>query len=423
MPSTFKQLPPRLLPILYLGSGHLALAVAFAAVAWHPRAVAGFYYHPWMLGVVHLVTLGWITTSILGVLYIVGPVALRMWLPAGVLDYTAFAFALTGIVGMVAHFWIQEYGGMAWSAATVGLGILMVGWRTVSRLHDAVLPGAVRAHILAAFLNILGAATMGVLIAIDKVHPFLGGFSLANVLAHAHLAAIGWASMMVVGVGYRMLPMVMPAQMPEPRRLWTSVVLLEIGAVGLFVTLLLRSRWTPLFAFTTVGGFAAFLREVRWMRQHMKPRPPGIRTPDPAVLHAGGSLLSLVVASALGLWLAMTPTSPLTLRVALAYGVFGLVGFLSQMVIGMEGRLLPMFAWYWGFAGTDYKGPVAAPHDMPARRLQLVVFALWVFGVPALALGLALDGFTVVRAAGFALFVATILDAINVAVIVRHAYT
>ena len=59
--------------------------------------------------IVHLVTLGWITASILGSLYIVGPIALRLWLPAGWLDYVAFALVVTGIVGMVAHFWLESY--------------------------------------------------------------------------------------------------------------------------------------------------------------------------------------------------------------------------------------------------------------------------------------------------------------------------
>ena len=54
-----------------------------------------------------------------------------------------------------------------------------------------------------AFLNILGAATLGVLIGFDKVYHFLPGFVLANVFAHAHLAALGWATMMVVGVAFR----------------------------------------------------------------------------------------------------------------------------------------------------------------------------------------------------------------------------
>ena len=121
------QLPPRLLPVLYFTAAHVALALAFGAVASDPRGVSGFFYHARMLAIVHLVTLGWITASILGSLYLIGPIALRVWIPATWLDYTAFALVFIGIVGMVAHFWLQEYGGMAWSAITVGAGILAVG--------------------------------------------------------------------------------------------------------------------------------------------------------------------------------------------------------------------------------------------------------------------------------------------------------
>ena len=62
---------------------------------------------------VHLVTLGSITASILGSLYLVGPISLRMWIPATWLDYIAFALVLIGVVGMVAHFWMQDYAGMS----------------------------------------------------------------------------------------------------------------------------------------------------------------------------------------------------------------------------------------------------------------------------------------------------------------------
>src|SRR4051812_40114378 len=64
------QLPPRVLPVLYFATAHAALALAAAAVALDPRGVSGFFYHARMLGIVHLVTLGWITCSILGSLYI-----------------------------------------------------------------------------------------------------------------------------------------------------------------------------------------------------------------------------------------------------------------------------------------------------------------------------------------------------------------
>src|SRR5689334_11057089 len=130
-------LPPRLLPVLYFGVSHVAFGLACFVVARDPRGVAGFFYHARMLAIVHLVTLGWITTSILGSLYIVGPIALRAWIPATWLDYTAFTLVLVGIVGMVAHFWLEEYGGMAWSAMTVGMGITLVGVHVAQCLRHA----------------------------------------------------------------------------------------------------------------------------------------------------------------------------------------------------------------------------------------------------------------------------------------------
>jgi hypothetical protein len=283
-------------------------------------------------------------------------------------------------------------------------------------------PAAVKAHVALAFLNVAGAATLGVLVGFDKVSQFLPGYALAHVFAHAHLAAIGWASMMVVGVAYRLLPMILPAAMPAGRSLWISAVLLEAGVVGLFAALLQRNRWTPAFAVVVIAGFAAFLAHVVWRVRRPRPRPPAARTPDPAVLHAGASFVCLVAAAGLGLWLAIADTTDATLRVAMAYGVLGLVGFLAQLVVGMEGRLLPIFAWQWASANSGYRGPVPSPHDMPWRAGQELMFVLWLFGVPALAIGLAFDLIPFVRAAAWALLAATIVDSVNVARILRHAF-
>jgi hypothetical protein len=421
-PTAHAPLPPRLLPVLYFAAAHAALILAFAAVAFDPRGVSGFFYHSRMLGIVHLVTLGWVTASILGSLYIVGPVALRVRFPATWTAYVAFALVVIGIVGMVAHFWLNEYGGMAWSGGTVGTGIVVAGGAIVRRLRAARLPRAVTAHIVFAFLNVLGAAIAGVLIGFDKVYHFLSGFLLANVFAHAHLAAIGWASMMVVGLAYRLLPMVLPAEMPKGPRLWPSVILLQAGVMGLFVMLLFRSAFVWVAALTVTAGFASFLTQVVWMVRHPRPRPPGLRVPDPAVWHAAAALASLVVACVLGLWLAFAASSEATLRIAMAYGVFALVGFLAQMVVGMEVRLLPLFAWYWAYANSGYKGPVPSPHAMAWRGGQELVFVLWLFGVPALAGGLAFDAVPFVGAAGWALFAAALLDSVDTARISRQAF-
>jgi hypothetical protein len=375
-----------------------------------------------MLAIVHLITLGWITASILGALYIVGPVALRGHVRAGVLDYLAFALVAIGIAGMVAHFWMAESGGMAWSAATVASGILLAGAHIAAATGSMQVPAAIKTHVWLAFANIAAAAALGVLMAFSKVHPFLPGYPLANVFAHAHLAAIGWGAMMVFGVAYRLLPMVLPAEMPRGRPLWASAVLLQVGATGLAGALLLRSRATGLFAPVVAAGIAVFMGQAVMMVRRPRPKPPALARPDPAVLHAASSLACLCLATAFGLWLSIAPVSERSLRVAAAYGVLGLVGFLSQIVVGMEGRLLPLFAWYWTFANVDGRAPVPSPHDMPWRPAQYIVFGLWTMAVPSLAGGLAFDALFLVRAGAWSLLAATVLDTAQVAWILSFAW-
>lgn len=404
------RLPARRLPLLYLSTAHAALLFACLLAALWPRAVAGFFYHSWMVAIVHLVTLGWITFSILGAFYIVGPIALRMEMPVRRGDYVAYGFALVGLIGMVGHFLIEEYGGMAWSAATVMCGIVYTTIRFTGAVGRAGVPPAIKLHIVLACFNIWVAGSMGLLIAIDKVAHFLPGFVLSNVFAHAHLAAIGWAAMMVVGVGYRLLPMTFPSKMPAGRPIYASAILLETGVLGLFVTLLLGSAWAVVFGATIAAGFATFLAQVMWMLRRRVPRPAGAPRLDFGVMHAAAAGLSLAAAIAIGLTLLVAPASTGTLRAAAAYGVLGLVGFLGQMIVAMETRLLPL----------NFQIAPPPPHSMRDRALQAIVFTGWAVGVPALAAGMFRDSALLVAIGGWALFAGVAIATLdNVCVIGR----
>jgi hypothetical protein len=388
------------------------LFVCVAAGLW-PRAVAGFFYHSWLIGLVHLVTLGWITCSILGAIYIVGPLALRMEMPSRRLDYLAYAFVFIGLSGMLGHFWIEQYSGMAWSAATIAAGVMYMTARIVASIRRAPIQPAVKLHIVLACANFWLAASMGLLIAFDKVLHFLPGFVLSNVYAHAHLAALGWATMMVVGVAYRLLPMTFPSKMPTSRSIYASAILLESGVLGLFAALLLRSAWTPVFAVLIVSGLAAFATHVIWMLRRPAPPPVGASRLHFGVLHAAAAGLSLLAAVVIGLVLLALPTSPGALHAAAAYGVFALVGFLAQMVVGMEARLIPLVTWFWVFARDDTPAPPPSPLVMRDTTLQAIVFAGWVIGVPALAAGMALESARWVSLGAWSLAVAVAIATLD----------
>ncbi len=387
--------PPRLVPLLYFGTAYISLALACALAAIWPRAVAGFFYHSWMVAIVHLITLGWITFSLLGTLYVIGPLTMQASLPVRRGDYFGYGLAVTGVVGMVAHFWIEEFGGMAWSAATATAGVLYVVARIARDLRRQALADGPTLHIAFGCVNFVVAASMGILLGFDKVLHFLPGFVLANVFAHAHLAALGWATMITIGVAYRLLPSIAPARMPAPRFVLASAVVLEAGVAGLFVSLLLQSRWTIFFGIVVAAALAATAAHLTWTLRAPAPARAVASAIDFAWLHAAGASVSLLVAIGLGATLLVAPLSPFSLRAAAAYGVFGLVGFLAQMVVAIEARLVPL-------------------RD---RMLQAVVFVGWSVGVPALAAGLFLESVTLVSGGAWALLASlaiTTLDTISV---------
>jgi hypothetical protein len=104
----------------------------------------------------------------------------------------------------------------------------------------------------------------------------------------------------------------------------------------------------------------------------------------------------------------------------MVYGVLGLVGFLAQMVIGVNARLLPLFSWLTAYAGDAFRIVPSSPHAMPHRALQAWTLGLWSAGVPLLAAGLALDRMAWLTAAGWALLAAVILDGISALRVIQH---
>ncbi len=415
-------LPPRALPLIYFTYARAAFFAAALAVALDPIGAAGFFYHARMLAIVHMVTIGWLSCSILASIYIVGPFALRIALPARAADYVACAVAGAGLTGVVVNFWRNAPSAVGWWGSLFVPVILFVGGRTSATLRSAPVQPAIKLHIALAFANMVLAAAFGVAIAFDKTFHFLPGALLSNVFAHAHIAAIGWVGMMSVGVGYRLFPMVLPAAMPEGRSLFASAVLLEAGTLGIAAGLVARvPAITIAAAISVTAGFCAFILQIRGMLKKPRPAPAARPSPDYGVLQSLAALVSLAIAIALGLYLAIAPMSETTLRVALAYGVVGLVGFFGQLVAGMEYRLLPYFAWYWTFANSGFKQS-PSPHAMPVAGLQQLSFWLWLAAVPLLAVGLAATRPVLVATGAWSLVAAIVVGGMDAVAIASHAY-
>ena len=194
-------MPARWPPLLYIGFAHACSRRAFVVAALRPAEIAGFYYHPRLIALVHLVTLGWVSSSILGALYIVGPLTFRIMLPGSWRDVVAFAAWAIAVTGVAAHFWLETLVGVAWAGTLALLAMAFVVGRVLRRLPAAPVPIEARLPVMCAIVNMLGAVLLGSGHAGTRL-SVLAVSKLDAVVAHAHLPPrVG--VMMVMGEGYR----------------------------------------------------------------------------------------------------------------------------------------------------------------------------------------------------------------------------
>jgi hypothetical protein len=415
-----QSLPPRRLPVVYFAAGHFCLLLAFLLLTLSPGAVAGFFYHPKMLAAVHLVTLGWITTSIVGATYIVCPLALRTPIKATALDGIACFLILSGISGVVSHMWWDEYTALLWSGLTTAIGFVLVAGKVGIALKRGKSPGIVRIGVACAWLNLLLAASLGTFLAYNKHQPVLKAAQLTAVFAHVHLAAVGFATLMVMSVGLRLIPMFLPAAPPQGIRAALPLLLVAGGPIVLAVSLLTGLPLAGPSVLAIVLGILLFFYALTWMIRHPRPAPPAIRRPDIGMVHAFLAFLCLLVSCGLGVVLVFS--KEWHLRLIMVYGVLGLVGFLGQMVIGIGMRLFPLFAWIEAQARAGEEVPRRPLHGLASRTFEALTLAFWTAGVPLLAIGLGGDSAILTSLGGGSLFVAAAANSLNVARVIGIAF-
>jgi cbb3-type cytochrome oxidase subunit 1 len=111
------------LPVRFVVLGILALVAGLMFLLLRPDILATYHYNQYVLAVTHLFTLGWITSTIMGAMYQLVPVASETKLFSERLGKWQFTLHAVGVVGMVWMFWIWDVKQVGHFGSAVGLGI------------------------------------------------------------------------------------------------------------------------------------------------------------------------------------------------------------------------------------------------------------------------------------------------------------
>jgi hypothetical protein len=382
--------------ILYL----LAGAVGLVWIA--PELAAGNYLSPHVAGVTHLFTLGWLTTTIFGALYQLLPVALGApirWPRLGHASFWTFApGAGVFACGVAENATVLHHAGLG----LVAVGLVLAVVNIAATLPRARSRDVTWAAVAIAVIYLTSTLVLGVVL-LHNIHTgFIAAARIHVLTTHLHVAIVGWALIMIVGVGHRLLPMFLLAHGADSRWTRRALVLLASGLPLLVLGLnahLAAASWAALALLE--GGLACFLVQVGlFYRARVRKRiEVGMR-------FVGVGLAGLVGAALLGpfvLW-----RGPVATRLATAYVTVGLLGGIIVLVTGFFYKIVPMLAWVGRYRGkaSDPGTPTIA--QMFSARVATDQLVLTASAIVALAMGI-LSGSTAVAYGGASLFLAGVL--------------
>lgn len=358
MPFGLRRLP-RTEEVFILGGVLSFVATGIEIVRFRSLLLEYFYFTP-LLALTHLVTLGFLSSLMMGMLHLLSPMLLSVEPRSRKLARAQLALFLIGAWGMIAHFWIAEWSGMSWSAGMVWASsvVQLLNFRGLFRSSPrAPWP---RRFVAASLVQFFLAASLGGLLALAKAYgsraPVLSDDHLANVFAHAHLAGAGWVLSMIFGFQLELVPTTEGRSWSLPLRF----VLLQLGTLGVSVALLLGKSTLP---FTIGVAIACFWQAFGPSAAFVRGRAREWETL---------ALLLLCLTAILGVALALGYPEEAAARgrAQFAYGFLGLFGFMALTVVTVAFKLFPIFVWKERFQPDYMKKPVPGMKDLPNPGLR-----------------------------------------------------
>jgi len=369
-----------------------AVGIVFPALGLTLLAAAGplaqgAYESAPAFAATHLATLAWGTLTIVGAVAQMAPVLLGArvrgertipWL------YLLFAASTAVVLGGLA-------GGRYDVAAAGGAGInLAVWWFLAILAATAVSAGPKRAvlspHIPAALVCFALVSLWGTVLAANLRWVFWPGILIGHrgLVVHMTLGLGGWFGLMVVGVFYRLVPLVHGARVASARRgaaiLLAGVVAIAsaLGGAAFPSVWLLRAA-----ALLSAGALVLFAAEIIHVLAHRRSRAPDLN-----VAHWYAVAFYSIVLAAIGAaWAAGVLRTDPPDRLGEVTVMLFLLGWVTQAIVGQLYKITPFLMWYYRATIPDVLAIPRQPAPYNPRPGRLV---LWLsnLGVAGMAAGI-----------------------------------
>lgn len=380
--------PPFKVVVKYFVAGIMSFLLLNFLLLLNYDDVSGHHFQPKILSLTHIATLGWITMIIFGAMIQLVPVVLEVKLFSSKLAEIQFWIFVLGIAGLVYKFWhFNSFINFTIPAILLNLSMYIFIFNitiTMMRVKQWNITGT---YLASALFYLFITAVAGLLLAINLDTPYIKINHLQYLNLHAHVAFIGWVSMVVMGVTYKLIPMFLLSHNFKLFFAKIALVLVNVGLFGISIIMLYSqiSKLYYLFVLMIGLGMLLFLIQVIIIFKNR------IRKKfDVGIKFSLAAYIALGVITFLGIVISFIDYQNI-FNITLIYGYLIIFGYLSMLIVGQMYKIVPFLVWYNKYSSKVGLEKVPMLKEMYNERTAHYGFYLMILSLILVTISLSLQ--------------------------------
>ena len=391
--------------LLFLTTAGLLLPFIAADLA------AGRFLQPRVVAVVHLITLGWLTTSIMGALCQLFGVVLGTPLRSVRLAFVTLLLFVPGLALFACALFTGESRFIVPGALSMTAGLLLFIINAAATLRRSTQRDLTWWSLALAFGFLLATIAFGISLGVNLTSGHLEAGRVMALAVHVHVALAGWVGLVIMGVARRLLPMFLLSHGTRERPLQLAIVSTAAGAgiLSLFHRAMSEAVFTVAVCLLAAGAVALGAQIAAYVRKRHRPQlDAGLRL----LLTGSVFVLAAVVTGVFIVSIGATPA-----RVT-AYGIM-LIGGLALFVAGHYYKILPFLLWNHRYAPRVGRQQLPRIADLFSARIATVAGTCSAAGMAALAIGVASSTFATTLAGALVVCIGFVIEAVQLLFVLR----
>lgn len=378
--------------------------------------VNGHHFQPKILSITHIATLGFITMIIFGAMFQLVPVVLEVKLFSTILAEIQFWIYTFGVIGLVYKFWyFGSELSFALPAILLNIAMFIFAFNIIASMIKVKNWNITGTFLAAAIFWLIVTAIAGILLAVNLDHPYIKINHLQYLKLHANVALIGWVTMVIMGVSFKLIPMFTLSHGYELTLAKWAFVLINFGLLGInwIMHYVDTGIYNMIFGIAITVGLILYLIQIYIIFKKRVRRKLDIGLKFSAV-----SFSMLGLSTLLGFSFLFIEYENIT-NLTLVYGFMIIVAYISTLIVGQMYKIVPFLVWYHKYSSKIGIEKVPILKEMFSEKLAELNLYLMFVGIIISVLSF-LSQFNILLLIGFVLlFISSVIFSYNMIKVFR----